>query len=171
MQPGGQVYPTGACDEILYVPGRIRVQQIIPAGEDRALSQETSAQHGPWRSWRRPAPSRSSRRRENRYPAPRPAAAEIWQHLTYQPRRGRPVRHVSEDGRPLHSISEPCIYRLAESSAADLQAILAGPPGEPIPQYQAGKPQAIPAGTALSSDHEPGSTAASRQIRMFTKRG
>ena len=40
------------------------------------------------------------RRRGNRYPTPRPAAAEIWQHLTYQPRRGRPVRHVSEDGRP-----------------------------------------------------------------------
>lgn len=64
--------------------------------------------------------------------------------------------------RSSRSASEPCIYRLAESSAADLQAILAGPPGEPIPQYQARKPQAIPAGTALSSDHEPGSTTASR---------
>jgi len=87
------------------------------------------------------------------------------QHLTYQPRRGRPVRHVS-DGRLLHSIGEPCIYRPVESSAADLQAILTGPPGEPIPQYQARKPQAIPAGTALSSDQEPGSTIASRQMRM-----
>ena len=37
-----------------------RVQQIIPVGEDRALLQETLAQHGPWRSWPRPAPSRSS---------------------------------------------------------------------------------------------------------------
>lgn len=74
----------------------------------------------------------------------RPAAGEILQHLTYQPRRGRPVRHVSEDGRLLHSIGEPCIYRLAESSAADLHAILAGPPGEPIPQYQARKPRPYP---------------------------
>lgn len=31
-----------------------------PVGEDRALLQETLAQHGPWRSWPRPAPSRSS---------------------------------------------------------------------------------------------------------------
>jgi hypothetical protein len=92
------------------------------------------------------------------------------QHLTYQPRRGGPARRVSEDGRLLHSIGEPGIYRLAESSAADLQAILAGPPGEPIPQYQARKPRAIPAGTALSSDHEPGSTTASRQKRTFGPR-
>jgi hypothetical protein len=83
------------------------------------------------------------------------------QHLTYQPRQGRPVRHVS-NGRLLHSTGEPCIYRPVESSAADLQNILAGPPGEPIPQDQARKPQAIPAGTALSSDQEPGSTIASR---------
>jgi hypothetical protein len=48
VPPGDQVYPIGVCDEVLYVLGRMRVQQIIPAGEDRALLQETLAQHGPW---------------------------------------------------------------------------------------------------------------------------
>ena len=38
------------------------------------------------------------------------------------------VRHVSDDGRLLHPLSVQGIYRLAESSAADLEAILAGPP-------------------------------------------
>jgi hypothetical protein len=60
VQPGDLLYPIGVCDEVLYVLGRTRVQQIIPVGEDRALLQETLAQHGPWRSWPRPAPSRPS---------------------------------------------------------------------------------------------------------------
>jgi hypothetical protein len=78
----------------------------------------------------------------------RPLPGEILQRLTYRPRRGpRPVRHVSEDGRLLHSISVQGIYRLAESSAADLEAILAGPPGEPIPLFRSRKPQAVPAST------------------------
>ena len=56
--------------------------------------------------------------------------------VTYRPRRGpRPVRHVSEDGRLVHSLSVQGIYRLAESSAADLETVLAGPPGEPIPLH------------------------------------
>ena len=60
VQPGDLLYPIGVCDEVPYALGRMRVQQIIPVGEDRALLQETLAQHGPWRSWPRPAPSRSS---------------------------------------------------------------------------------------------------------------
>lgn len=35
------------------------------------------------------------------------------------------VRHVSDDGRLLHPLSVQGIYRLAESSAADLEAPLA----------------------------------------------
>jgi hypothetical protein len=78
----------------------------------------------------------------------RPMPGEILQRLTYRPRRGpRPVRHVSDDGLLLHSISVQGIYRLAGSSAADLEAILAGPPGEPIPLYQSRKQQPVPAGT------------------------
>ena len=45
MQPGDLLHPIGVCDEVLYVPGRTRVQQIIPVGEDRTLLQETLAQH------------------------------------------------------------------------------------------------------------------------------
>jgi hypothetical protein len=60
VQPGDLLYPIGVYDEVLYVLGRMRIRQIIPVGEDRALLQETLAQHGPWRSWPRPAPSRSS---------------------------------------------------------------------------------------------------------------
>lgn len=60
VQPGDLLYPIGACEEVLHVLGRMHVQQIIPVGEDQALLRETLAQHGPWRSWPRPAPSRPS---------------------------------------------------------------------------------------------------------------
>src|SRR5580700_6123017 len=35
VQPGDLLYPIGVCDEVLYVLGRMRVQQIIPVSEDR----------------------------------------------------------------------------------------------------------------------------------------
>ncbi len=47
----------------------------------------------------------------------------------------------------MHSLSVQGIYRLAESSAADLETVLAGPPGEPIPLSRPRKPQGIPANT------------------------
>ena len=72
VQPGDLLYPIGGCDEVLYMPGRMRVRQIIAVGEDRVLLQETSAQHGPWRSRPRPAPSRSSP--ASRQPLPRTTA-------------------------------------------------------------------------------------------------
>jgi hypothetical protein len=76
----------------------------------------------------------------------RPVPGGILRRLTYLPRRGpRPVRHVSDDGRLLHPLSVQDIYRLAESSAADLEAILTGPPGTPIPLSR-------PAGTDGFSD-------------------
>jgi hypothetical protein len=63
----------------------------------------------------------------------RPVPGEIPRWLTCQPRRGpRPVRHVSSDGRLLHPHSMQGIYRLAESFAADLEAVPAGPPVWPI---------------------------------------
>ena len=93
----------------------------------------------------RPAPSKSSP--ASREPIPRSTARCRRDHAAPDlPAEAgpRPVRHVSEDGRPLHSIGEPCIYRLAESSAADLQAILAGPPGEPIPSTRHASPRPYP---------------------------
>jgi len=38
------------------------------------------------------------------------------------------------------------IYRLAESSAADLEVVLAGPPGAPIPLSRPRRHQGVPAG-------------------------
>ena len=40
VQPGDLQHSIGVCDEVLYVLGRMRVQQIIPVGEDRALLQK-----------------------------------------------------------------------------------------------------------------------------------
>jgi hypothetical protein len=80
----------------------------------------------------------------------RPLPGEILKGLTYSPRPGpRPVRHVSQDGRLLHSLSVQGIYRLAESSATDLEAILAAPPGAPIPlsRPHRHRHQDVPAGT------------------------
>src|ERR1022692_4209339 len=89
--------------------------------------------------WRTPAVSRNVRAgRDGRPPAlpGKVGRGGSRPGLTFRPRRGpRPVRHVSEDGRLVHSLSVQGIYRLAESSAADLETVLAGPPGEPIPLH------------------------------------
>jgi hypothetical protein len=53
------------------------------------------------------------------------------------------VKHVTEDGRLAHGMSVQGIYRLAESSAADLEAVLAGQPGEPISLVRS-KPKRVP---------------------------
>jgi hypothetical protein len=77
----------------------------------------------------------------------RPVPGEILRRLTYRPRRGpRPVRHISDDGRLLHSLSVQGIYRLAQSSAADLETVLAGPPGPPISLSRPRKQHDVPAG-------------------------
>jgi len=122
----------------------MRVQQIVPAGGDQALLQEYLARYG---SWRFPAPACTAGvviGSEGTGILPgRPLPGEIPRRLTCRPRRGpRPVRHVSQDGRLLCSISVQGIYRLAGSSAADLEAVLAGPGGEPIPLSRSPKPQA-----------------------------
>jgi hypothetical protein len=149
VQPGDLLYPIGVCNQVLYVLGRMRVQQIVPVGEDQALLQEYLARYGAWGFL---APTCTTEvvigAGGTGILLDRPLPGEILQRLTYRPRRGpRPVRHVSDDGRLLHSISVQGIYRLAGSSAADLEAILAGPPGEPIPLYQSRKQQPVPAGT------------------------
>jgi len=150
VQPGDLLYPIGVCDEVLCVLGRMRVQQIVPVGEDQALLQEYLARYGAWGFL---APTCTTEvvigAGGTGILLDRPLPGEILQRLTYRPRRGpRPVRHVSDDGRLLHSISVQGIYRLAASSAADLEAILAGPPGKPIPLYRSRKHQPVPADTA-----------------------
>jgi len=93
--------------------------------------------------WRTPAVSRNVR--PGRYRAA----------VTYRPRRGpRPVRHVSEDGRLVHSLSVQGIYRLAESSAADLETVLAGPPGERPQRHRTRTRRRPPAVTGTLSGSE-----------------
>lgn len=149
VQPGDLLYPIGVCDQILYVLGRMRVQEIITVGGDQTLLKEYYARYPAWRFL---APTCTTEAVIGAEGTPivldRPVPGEILRRLTYRPRRGpRPVRHVSQDGRLLHSLSVQGIYRLAESSAADLEAVLAGLPGAPIPLSRPRKHQDIPAGT------------------------
>jgi hypothetical protein len=149
VQPGDLLYPIGVCDQVLYVFGRMRVQEIVPVGgSDQGPLEEYFARYLRWRFL---APTCTSEvvigTEGTRVHFDRPVPGEILKRLTYRPRRGpRPVKHVSQDGRLLHPLSVPGIYRLAESSAADLEAVLSGPPGKPVsPPRLRGCPP-VPAG-------------------------
>lgn len=135
VQPGDLLYPIGVCDQVLYVFGRMRVQEIVAVdGSDPRLLDEYFARYSRWRFL---APSCTTEvvigAEGTRVNLDRPVPGEIIKRLTYQPRRGlRPVKHVSEDGRLIHALSVQGIYRLAQSSTADLEAVLTGAPGKPI---------------------------------------
>ena len=149
VQPGDLLYPIGVCDQVLYVFGRMCVQDIVVVGDDQGLLDEYLARY---RGWRFLAPTCTTEVvlgcEGTRIMLDRPLPGPILMRLTYRPRREpRPVRHVSDHGRLLHTVSVHGIYRLAESSAADLDAILAGPPGRPIPLSRARALQVVPAGT------------------------
>ena len=127
----------------------MRVQEIVPADDSQALLEQYYARYPAWRFL---APTCTTEvvigSEGTGIMLDRPVPGEILRRLTYRPRRGpRPVRHVSDDGRMLHSLSVRGIYRLAESSAADLEAVLAGPPGPPIPLSRPRKHHDTPAGT------------------------
>jgi hypothetical protein len=135
VQPGDLLYPIGVCDQVLYAFGRMRVQEIVPVDEgDQRLLDEYLARY---REWRFLAPTCTTEvvigAEGTGIHLDRPVPGEILKRLTYQPRRGlRPVKHVSADGRLMHSLSVRGIYRLAASSMADLDVVLAGTPGKPI---------------------------------------
>ena len=144
VQPGDQLYPIGLCDQVLYVFGRMRVKEIIPVGEP---GQPRMAEYlsGPWRFL---APTCTTEvvigTETTGIYLDRPVPGDVLKRLTYHPRRGpRPVKHVTEDGRLTHQLSVQGIYRLAQSSAADLEAVLTGPSGEPIRLFGS-KPRRIP---------------------------
>lgn len=148
VQPGDQLYPIGVCDQVLYVFGRMRVQEIIPVGDSdqRSLGEYLP----PYSAWRFLAPTCTTEvvigAEGTGIHLDRPVPGEVLKRLTYHPRRGlRPVKHVSEDGRLTHPLSVQGIYRLAESSAADLEAILTGAPGEPISLYRPRRKPEVPA--------------------------
>jgi len=89
VQPADLLYPIGVCHQVLYVLGRMRVQQIVPAGGDQALLQEYLARYG---SWRFPAPACTAGvviGSEGTGILPgRPLPGEILRRLTCRPRRG-----------------------------------------------------------------------------------
>jgi hypothetical protein len=126
----------------------MRVQEIVPVGGDRALLQRYHARHPAWRFLASTCTTEVVIGSEGTgIMLDRPVPGKILRRLTYRPQRGpRPVRHVSGDGRLLHSLSVQGIYRLAQSSAADLEAILTGPPGPPISLSRPPRHHDIPAG-------------------------
>jgi hypothetical protein len=136
VQRGDLLYPIGICDQALYVFGRMRVQEIIAA--DRRLLDEYFTRY---KMWQFLAPTCTTEvvigAEGTRVHLDRPLPGEVLKRLTYQPRRGaRPVKHVSEDGRLMHSLSVRGIYRLAGSSVTDLDAVLAGEPGKPASLFR-----------------------------------
>jgi hypothetical protein len=144
VQPGDLLYPIGLCDQVLYVFGRMRVEQIIPVGGSGQPRLEEYLS----RTWRFLAPTCTTEVvigvDGTGIRLDRPLPGEILKRLTYHPRRGpRPVKHVTEDGRLTHALSVQGIYRLAESSAADLEAVLTGQPGEAISLFRS-KPKKMP---------------------------
>jgi hypothetical protein len=146
VQPGDLLYPIGVCDQVLYVFGRMRVQEIIPVGDSGQPRLEEYLS----RTWRFLAPTCTTEviigAEGTGINLDRPLPGEVLKRLTYHPRRGlRPVKHVSEDGRLMHPLSVQGIYRLAESSAADLEAVLTGAPGKPISLFRSRKKPELPA--------------------------
>jgi hypothetical protein len=132
VQPGDLLYPIGVRDQVLYLFGRMEVQEIIEVDKDRLG--EYLARHGAWRFL---APTCTTEvvigTEGTRVLLDRPLPGEVLKRLTYLPRRGpRPVKHVSEDGRLVHAVGVQGIYRLAGSSAADFDAVLAGAPGKTV---------------------------------------
>lgn len=135
VQPGDVLYPIGVCGQVLYVLGRMRVREIIRVGGEGEPRPEEY--FGRYTRWRFLAPTCTTEvvvgAEGTRVHLDRPVPGDVLKRLTYQPRRGpRGVKHVSEEGRLTSSLSVQGIYRLAESSAADFDDILAGPSGEPI---------------------------------------
>jgi len=149
VQPGDLLYPIGVCDQVLYVFGRMRVQEIVPVGGtgEQPLDDYLSR----YSIWRFLAPTCTTEvvigAEGTGIHLDRPVPGEVLKRLTYHPRRGlRPVKHVSEDGRLMHVLSVQGIYRLAESSVADLEAVLTGASGKPISLFRSRKKPEVPVG-------------------------
>ncbi|HEX6448814.1 MAG TPA: hypothetical protein VF060_05070 [Trebonia sp.] len=152
VQPGDALYPIGVCNQVLYVLGRMRVQEIVQVGGDgEPPVQEYFDRYTEWRFL---APTCTTEvvigTEGTRIHLDRPVPGDVLKRLTYQPRRGpRGIKHVSDEGRLTNSLSVQGIYRLAESSATDLDDILTGPSGEPIGRRSRKIPHIAPDMTPL----------------------
>jgi hypothetical protein len=133
VRAGDVLYPIGVCDRSLYVFGRLRVRQLDVADNDAPIAQYFAR----FPTWRFLAPTCTDEvvlgEEGTSIVLDRAVPGDVLKRLTYRPRRGpRPIRHVSEDGRLVRAISVQGVYRLAEASATDLDAVLTGPPGRPV---------------------------------------
>jgi len=151
VQPGDLLYPIGVRGQVLHVFGRMRVQEIIPLDGDGQQSRpgRYPAQYAEWRFLAPACTSEVVTGSEGTgIHLDRPVTGEVLTRLTCLPRRGpRPIKHVSDDGYLIHALSVQGTCRLAESSAADLEAVLTRPPGEPVTQPRARRNQDVPATT------------------------
>jgi hypothetical protein len=145
VQPRDLLYPIGVRGGVLHVFGRMRVEEIVAVGgrDQQPRLEQFLADYGEWRFLASTCTTEAVISCEGTgIYLDRPVPGEILKRLTYHPRRGpRPVKHVSEDGHLLHVLSVQGIYRLAESSAADLEAVLTGPLGNLITRPQPAKNQ------------------------------
>jgi hypothetical protein len=135
VQPGDLLYPIGVCRQVLYVFGRLRVKEIVAVGGASQPRPEDYFRHGgDWRFLKGKCISEVVIGTEDSaIHLDRPLPGEVTKRLVFAPRRGpRPIKHVSDDGRLVHSVPVQGIYRLSESSAADIEAVLAGPPGQTV---------------------------------------
>ncbi len=147
VQPGDLLYPIGVGDQVLYVFGRLRVHEIIAVGD--AGQPPLEEYFSRFAGWRFLAPTCTTEvvigAEGTRVQLDRPVPGEVLKRLTYHPRRGlRPVKHVSEDGRLTRPDSVQGIYRLAEASAADLDAVLDGEPGRPVSRTRSRRKLEVP---------------------------
>lgn len=148
VKPGDLLYPVGVRDQVLYVFARMQVADIIAVnGAGQPRLEDYLAGYQGWRFLASMCTTEVVIGEEGTAVClDRPVPGEILKRLIYRPRRGpRPVKHVSPDGMLMHSLGMQGIYRLAESSEADLRAILTGPAGTPITRPRPGKRQDAPA--------------------------
>ncbi|MEV4463429.1 hypothetical protein AB0J51_07390 [Micromonospora echinofusca] len=135
VRPGDTLYPIGVNRQVLFVFGRMRVRELVTA-EDTLDSYFES-----FHVWRFLAPTCTNEVvlgvEGTRVHGNRALPGDVLRRMTYLPRKGpRPVKHVSPEGLLTSSISVQGIYRLAPASAADLDAVLAGPPTPPVPRQR-----------------------------------
>ncbi len=135
VQPGDLLYPIGVCRQVLYVFGRLRVREIVAVGgPDQPRKEDYFRCGGDWRFLKGNCITEVVIGTEDTaIYLDRPLPGGVTKRLVFAPRRGpRPIKHVSDDGRLVHSVCVQGIYRLAESSQADIEAVLTGPPGKPV---------------------------------------
>lgn len=130
VRAGDVLYMIGVHRQVLMVFGRMRVREIVKA--EASLREHFDR----FSVWRFLAPTCTDEvvlgEEGTLIHGDRAVPGEVLKRMTYLPRKGpRPVKHVTEEGLLTSAISVQGIYRIAPASAADLDAVLTGPPRTP----------------------------------------